>query len=190
MLRRISNKQLFSAKRLEALEHLRRDQVVQTIQQILRESVEGKTINIGDTVVQSSINLLGNMAFGKHMFDPHSTDFQEFKDSFWKLTVLGGAPNLVDYFPFLQWLDPQGVAHNTRIYMKRIYNILDKFIEDRLATRSETMDGSDGPKDLLDALLDMRSHEFTLTDIRGYLTDIFGAGSDTTAKTIEWAVGI
>jgi len=188
MLRRISNTELFSAKRLEALEHLRRDQVVQTIQQILHESMEGKTINIGDTVVQSSINLLGNMAFGKHMFDPHSPDFQEFKDSFWKLTVLGGAPNLVDYFPFLQWLDPQGVAHNTRIYLKRVYGILDKFIEDRLATMDKGRDGTDGPKDLLDALLDMRSHEFTLTDIRGYLTDIFAAGSDTTAKTIEWAM--
>jgi hypothetical protein len=170
MLRRISNTELFSAKRLEALEHLRRDEVVRTIQQILHESMKGKTINIGDTVVQSSISLLGNMAFGKHMFDPHSPDFQEFKDNFWKLAVSGGAPNLADYFPFLQWLDPQGVAHNTRIYLKRVYDILDKFIEERLATRGKTMDGSDGPKDLLDALLDMRSHEFTLTDIRGYLT--------------------
>jgi len=188
MLRRISNTELFSAKRLEALEHLRRDQVVRTIQQILDQSIKGKTINIGDTVVQSSINLLGNMAFGKHMFDPHSPDFQEFKDSLWKMMVLGGAPNLVDFFPFLQWLDPQGVGHNTRIYLKRVYDILDKFIEDRLATTNKGRDGSDGPKDLLDALLDMRSHEFTLTDIRGYLTDIFGAGSDTTAKTIEWAM--
>jgi len=80
------------------------------------------------------------------------------------------------------------VGHNTRIYLKRVYDILDKFIEDRLATTNKGRDGSDGPKDLLDALLDMRSHEFTLTDIRGYLTDIFGAGSDTTAKTIEWAM--
>jgi len=34
----------------------------------------------------------------------------------------------------------------------------------------------------------MRSDEFTVTDIRGYLSDIFGAGSDTTTATIEWAM--
>lgn len=188
MLRRISNTELFSAKRLQALQHLRRDQVLRTIQQTLEEGMKGKSINIGDTVVQSSINLLGNMAFGKDMFDPHSPAFQEFKDSLWKLAAVGGAPNLVDYFPFLQRLDPQGRAREMRIYLERIYGFLDKFIEDRLATRGKTMDESDAPRDLLDALMDMRSHEFTVTDIRAYLFDIFGAGSDTTAKTMEWAM--
>jgi len=34
----------------------------------------------------------------------------------------------------------------------------------------------------------MRSDEFTVTDVRGYLNDMFQAGSDTTALTIEWAM--
>jgi len=72
--------------------------------------------------------------------------------------------------------------------MERLFGIIDKFIEDRLAKRSKTMDGNDGPKDLLDALLDMRSDEFTFTDIKVYLTDIIVAGTDTTAKTMEWAM--
>jgi len=188
MLRRISNTELFSAKRLEALEHYRRDQIFRTIQWVLRESMKGGSINIRETVVQSTINLLGNMTFGKDMFDPHSPAFQDFKDSLWKLGLNGGSPNLADYFPCLQLLDPQGVARKTRIYMKRSYAIFDQFIENRLATRGKTVDGIDGPKDLLDALLEMRSDEFTLTHIRGYLIDIFLAGTDTTAKTIEWAM--
>jgi hypothetical protein len=43
-------------------------------------------------------------------------------------------------------------------------------MEDRLDKRSKMMDGNDGPKDLLDVLLDMRGDELTLIDIRGYLT--------------------
>ena len=48
---------------------------------------------------------------------------------------------------------------------------MDKFIEDRLEKRGKNNDRSDdGKKDLLDVLLDMRSDEFTLTNIRGYLS--------------------
>ena len=48
MLRRISHTELFSVKKLESLQHLRRDQVFQTIQQILQEAIKGKSINIGE----------------------------------------------------------------------------------------------------------------------------------------------
>lgn len=123
-------------------------------------------------MVHSTLSLLGNMAFGKDMFDPHSPAFQEFKDGIGKFAAHATAPNLADSLPFLQRLDPQGVVRNTTIHMKRVFGILDKFIEDRLAKRSKTMDSNDGPKDLLDALLDMRSDEFTLTNIRVYLSVI------------------
>ena len=121
-------------------------------------------------MVQFGFNLVGNIAFSKDMFDTLSPALQEFKDSIWKMMVNVGAPNLADYFFFLQRLDPQGIVRNTTIYMERVFFILDKFIEDRLAKRDKTVDGNDDPKDLLDALLDMRSDEFTLTDIRGYLS--------------------
>ena len=75
MLRRISNTEHFNVKRLEALQYLRRDQVFRTIQNILQQSIKGKSLNIADTMVHSAINLLGNMAFGKYMFDPQYQSF-------------------------------------------------------------------------------------------------------------------
>ena len=59
---------------------------------------------------------------------------------------------------------------NAGICLKKVYDVIDKFMEDRLATRSgETSDRSYSEKDLLDVLLDMRSDEFSLTHTRGYL---------------------
>eukprot|EP00253_Pinus_taeda_P000359 PITA_00359 len=190
MLRRISNTELFSVKRLEALQYLRRDQVNGMIHQIFEESVKGsQCVNIGHTVFHSAFNLLSNMAFGTYMFDPHSGESGELKEAITKLMLLHTTPNLGDYFPFLQFLDLQGVFHQAVICRKKVHDIIDKFIEDRLATRGKSSDRSDdGKKDLLDVLLDMRSGEFTVTDIRGYLQDIFQAGSDTTSSTIEWAM--
>lgn len=62
------------------------------------------------------------------------------------------------------------------------------FIEGRLATKATTTDRGDAPEDLLDALLEMRSDVFTPTDTKSYLADIFGAGTDTTANTMEWSM--
>lgn len=188
LLRRISHTELFSVQKLEALQYLRRDQVFRTIQQILQESMQGKSVNIADTMLNSAANLLGNMIFGKDIFDHQSQAFRDFKDSAWEVATTAGAPNLADYFPFLRWLDPQGVARHMTFYLGRELGIIEKFIAGRLARKGKTKDGSHGPEDLLDALLDMRSDEFTLADVKCYLMDIFGPGSDATAKTMEWAM--
>lgn len=190
MLRRVSINELFSVKRLEALQHVRRDQVNRMIHQIFEDAVKGKCVDIGHTAFQSSFNLLGRMVFGKDVFDPQfARASQELKDALSKVMVLYATPNLADIFPCLQFLDPQGVYRNTEINFKKMYDVIDKFIEDRLVTRSdESRDRSYSEKDMLDVLLEMRSDEFNLDHIRGYLTDIFTAGSDTTATTIEWAM--
>jgi len=43
--------------------------------------------------------------------------------------VLYATPNLAEFSPFLQLLDPQGVYRNTEIYFKKMYDIIDKFID-------------------------------------------------------------
>eukprot|EP00253_Pinus_taeda_P024720 PITA_24720 len=190
MLRRISNTELFSVKRLEALQDLRRDQAHRMVHQIFEDPRKGSgCVNIGHIAFHSAFNLIGNMAFGKDMFDSNLRASEDLKDAISKMMVLLTAPNLADYFPCLRFLDLQGVYRNTVICRKKSYDVMDKFIEDRLAKRSKNSHRSDhSEKDLLDVLLDMRNDEFTLIDIRGYLNDIFVAGSDTTAETIEWAM--
>jgi hypothetical protein len=56
-------------------------------------------------MVHSTVNLLGNMAFGKDMFDPHSPAFQEFKDSISKMMVLQELPIWRTISPFFSgWI--------------------------------------------------------------------------------------
>lgn len=191
MLRRVSNTELFSVKRLEALQHLRRDQVNRMILHISKDAMKGRCVEIAHTAFHSSFNLLGNMVFGKDVFGPQFfAASQELKDAIARVTKLHATPNMADFFPFLQCLDLQGVKRNMEINLKKMYDVMDIFIGDRLDRRrsGESSDKSDSEKDLLDVLLDMRSQEFSLANIRGYLTDIIGAGSDTTATTIEWAM--
>eukprot|EP00253_Pinus_taeda_P036685 PITA_36685 len=199
MLRRISTTELFYVRKIEALQHLRKKQVYQSIRLIFEDAMKGKCVNIGHTAFNITANLLGNMIFGTDMSDPDSCVSQVLQESIAKLLELHAVTNLADSFPFLQWFhwDPQDISRSTAIHRRKVYAILEKFIEDHLTARGKGTDGSDSEKDLLDALLDIRSDEFTVNGIKVYLIvslslsqipEILGAGTDTSATTIEWAM--
>eukprot|EP01018_Ginkgo_biloba_P018190 Gb_34291 [translate_table: standard] len=196
MLRRICNTELFSAKRLEALQHLRRDQVFRMVGLIYEDHLNGKSVSIGHTVFLTGVNLLGNMIFSQNMFGRDSEAGEEFKEAVAQLMELGGVANLADFFPWLRFLDPQGVSRGTTKYLKFIFGLFEKFIKERLASRQNGSYGSGGAheKDLLDVLLDSRSDgggdnvKFTEKEMTRFVYDMFVAGSETTSTTIEWAM--
>eukprot|EP00253_Pinus_taeda_P003497 PITA_03497 len=194
MLRRFCNTELFNVKRLEALQHLRRDQVFSTIQSIFEDSIKKtKGVNIGHTAFLTSLNLLGNLIFSQNMFGRDSQAAEEFKEMVTKLMVVGGKPNLVDFFPFLRILDPQGVTRDATKYMSIVFGLLDRSVELRIQKKKEsgTEHRSGKAKDFLDILLDYRSESgetLTKKDIIPFLSDLFIAGSETTSSTVEWAI--
>lgn len=193
MLRKFCNTELFNVKRLEALQHLRRNQVFSTLQSIFEDSTKAKGVNIGHTVFLTSLNLLGNLIFSQNMFGRDSQAAEDFKETVTKLMVIGGKPNLVDYFPFLRILDPQGVSRDITKNIGIIFGLLDRSVEARIQSRIEgrTDHSSGKEKDFLDILLEYRSESgetFTKKDIVAFLYDMFVAGSETSSSTIEWAM--
>ena len=106
-LRRICAAELFTAKRLEALHHLRRVQVSSMVRAIYKS--KSSPVDIGHAAFLVSLNLLGNMIFSKDMFQwDKMEESQEFKEALTQMLVIGGKPSLADFFPFLRALDPRG----------------------------------------------------------------------------------
>ncbi|XP_059078186.1 sugiol synthase-like [Cryptomeria japonica] len=112
-LRRIATTELFSTSRLQALQHLRRDQ---------------------------GLNLMSSAIFSKNFFDPNNPDSAELRNTFTESLRLAGIPNLADFYPFLRFLDPQGVSRGVTVHNKRLHKLLDVFIQDRLAARRRGVD--------------------------------------------------
>ncbi|GLJ32322.1 hypothetical protein SUGI_0650480 [Cryptomeria japonica] len=185
-LRRISTVELFGPKRLEALQHLRRDQVFRTTRLIFED--RGKVVDIGRTVFCTSLNLLGNMIFSTNVFDPQNPASAGIKDTMGGISKVSGIPNLVDFFPFLQFLDPQGVSREITRLLKAMYDFSDAYIQKKLATTSQSVERNDSEKDFLDVLLDSRSDDFTFVHIQALIVELFVSGTDTTTTTIEWAM--
>ncbi|CAI9271567.1 unnamed protein product [Lactuca saligna] len=188
-LRRMTNEYLFCVQQLDASEFLRRVKVQELVNHVNQCCREEKALNIGECAFTTSLNILSNFMFSMDLaqYDPKST--QEFQDLVLQVMQAGAKPGLPDLFPILQSLDPLELIWPENVYAKKMVNIFDKIINERLKTRSTTVsDGVSTEKnDVLDLLLNQKSN-ITQNDMRHLFLTLFVAGTDTTSSTLEWAM--
>ncbi|CAK9185438.1 unnamed protein product [Ilex paraguariensis] len=122
-LRKIMNSNIFSGNRLDANQHLRRTKVEELISYCRRSSQRGDAVDIGRAAFRTSLNLLSNTIFSKDMTEPLQDTAKEFKDLVWNIMVEVGKPNLVDFFPLLRKIDPQGIRRRLTGYFEKVLKV-------------------------------------------------------------------
>ncbi|KAF9592391.1 hypothetical protein IFM89_014642 [Coptis chinensis] len=117
----------------------------------------------------------------------------EFFTSIAKAIELGGRPNIADFFPFLRWLDPQGIKRKMRCDMAYTHKFAYGFVEERILERKNGKKNT--KKDFLDVLLDFQGNQrdgepenISEKNIGIMILELFAASTDTTTSTIEWAL--
>ncbi|XP_022858342.1 geraniol 8-hydroxylase-like [Olea europaea var. sylvestris] len=187
-LRKILNSNMFSGNRLDANQHLRVRKVQELITYCRKNSQAGEAVDIGRAAFRTSLNLLSNTIFSKDLTDPFSDSAKEFKDLVWNVMVEAGKPNLVDFFPVLEKLDPLGIRRRMTIHFGKIIELFGGLINERLKRR---MSDNSKNSDVLDVLLDTSQEnpeEIDRVHIERLCLDLFVAGTDTTSSTLEWAM--
>ncbi|KAH9657552.1 cytochrome P450 family 76 subfamily C polypeptide 7 [Citrus sinensis] len=110
----------------------------------------------------------------------------------WGIMEEAGKPNLSDHFPLLKMLDLQGIRRRNTLYAGKMFEVLDRLIDQRLKQRQEHgCSISIEPKDMLHTLLNIiqdKSVEIDIKHIKHLFADLFIAGNDTTSITMEWAM--
>ena len=159
-MRKICNTQLLSHKNLDASQDVRRKKVQQLLSDIHQSSQIGEAVDIGTLGFKTTINLLSNTIFSVGLI--RSTGAAgEFKDLVTNITNLVGTPNLADFFPVLKMIDPQGINRRQAKNVRKVLDIFDQLINQRLKLREGK--GFDSQNDMLDALLTI-SEDNKLTD--------------------------
>nr|XP_043615354.1 cytochrome P450 76T24-like [Erigeron canadensis] len=194
-LRRITREYLFSGQCLDATQQLRMEKVHELLDHVSQCCINEKAVNIGGAAFTTTINILSNLIFSMDLCQYVSSETQEFKDAVWGVMEVGGKPNLVDYFPILEPLDPQGLRRQGHVYFQKLYGIFDRIIDQRLETRASSSayeSGKSTKSDVLDLLLNLINvkdeSNFSRTGLTHLLGDLFIAGVDTTSTTFEWAM--
>ncbi|KAL8097088.1 hypothetical protein AgCh_030259 [Apium graveolens] len=190
-LRKIMSSYIFAANRLDKNQHLRSRKVHELVRFCEKCCQSGEPVDIGRAAFLTSLNLLSNTIFSKDMIDSYENlEAKEFRDLVWNIMVEAGKPNLVDYFPILRWIDPQGIRRRMTGHFEKLIKLFDGVLKERLELRrmGKASDNT-STTDVLEELLKMlQTDEIDEAQIHNLFIDLFVAGTDTTSSTVEWAM--
>ncbi|GJN27264.1 hypothetical protein PR202_gb15270 [Eleusine coracana subsp. coracana] len=187
--RRACLSELLGAPRVRGFRGVREDEAAALVDAIADEArTTGSPVNLSEKLVAASNRIVRRVAFGDD-----SEAGVEVRAVLEETQRLLGAFFVADYVPWLGWLD---VLRGLR---RRLERDLDAFyervIDEHIDKRGEiSKKEEDEEEDLVDVLLDLHgdpAHRNTFSSrdhIKGILTDMLIAGTDTSAATVEWTM--
>ncbi|CAL4999252.1 unnamed protein product [Urochloa decumbens] len=142
-----------------------------------------EAVDVGTAVYGGVLNLVSCALFSADVVDVGAASAQGLRELVEEIVGAIAKPNVSDMFPFLRPLDLQGWRRWTARRFHKVFRVLDDIVDARLAA------DDDAHGDFLDALLELVSAgKMARNDVTAIMFDVFAAGSDTIAITVEWAI--
>ncbi|XP_062010358.1 desmethyl-deoxy-podophyllotoxin synthase-like [Rosa rugosa] len=186
-MRKVCVLKLFNTKRVQSFRSIREEEVLNFIESIHSSSSKGLTpINFSEKISSLTNGIVSRAALGQKCKDE-----KEFTSWLEEATQLAAGFDIPDLFPSLRFL---GYVTGTIPKMKKMRNKLEKILERIINDHKIKNQGNEVNKpeeDFVDVLLKLQESkelEVTTDQIKDVIMDIFSAGSETTATTIEWAM--
>nr|BAM68816.1 putative cytochrome P450 monooxygenase CYP71AV1 [Artemisia schmidtiana] len=180
-VRKLCTLELLSAKKVKSYKSLREEECWNLVQEI-KASGSGRPVNLSENIFKLIATILCRAAFGKGIKDQKA-----FTENMKEMSKETGGFDVADIFPskkFLHHLSGKR-ARLTSIH-KKLDNVINNVVAEHTVKASSKTEET-----LLDVLLRLKdSAEFQLTadNVKAIIMDMFVAGTDTSAVTIEWAI--
>ncbi|KAJ8771502.1 hypothetical protein K2173_026679 [Erythroxylum novogranatense] len=175
-LRTLCRNELFSAKAIESQAILREKKVAELVEFLgVRE---GKVVNIGEAVFAIVFNILGNLFVSRDIISIEDKGAGHgLKCLIWKIMEIGATPYLPDYFPIWDIQDQKRK-------LSKLIKEMSATWESEIKERREIQVQDSSKADFLDVFI---ANGFDDQKISWLFLEMFGAGTDTTTVTVEWA---
>nr|X2JI34.1 RecName: Full=Germacrene A hydroxylase; AltName: Full=Germacrene A oxidase; Short=TpGAO [Tanacetum parthenium]AHN62855.1 germacrene A oxidase [Tanacetum parthenium] len=180
-LRKLCTLELLSVKKVKSFQSLREEECWNLVQEI-KASGSGRPVNLSENIFKLIATILSRAAFGKGIKDQ-----KEFTEIVKEILRQTGGFDVADIFPSKKFLHH---LSGKRARLTSIHQKLDNLINNLVAEHT-VKTSSKTNETLLDVLLRLKdSAEFPLTadNVKAIILDMFGAGTDTSSATIEWAI--
>ncbi|KAL1828426.1 hypothetical protein DCAR_0207639 [Daucus carota subsp. sativus] len=187
-LRKVLATYLTNTQKLDTLRDLRHKVVQEMVQHLKEVSGKGEAADIVKLGFATAVNQISNTCFSVNVADYKTQDVKGFQNAVKSVMEVDIKFNVADYFPLLRALDPQGLRGKAKDAYGYLEQLCDKFIVERLKQRQSK---AQKHGDLLDCFLDFSQEnesEFSLKHVQVLLVELFLAGTETTANTVEWAL--
>lgn len=187
-VRKIATLELFTIQRVNSFRPIREEEVGLMIQSIASEASGGASVNISNKLFHLAFDLTT-----RAVFNQKGKDQEAFKALYSDMTKVLSGFAIEDLYPSLKLLHSVGgMKRKLKQMVEESNRILDPIIDEH---KSNVGRQSKQEEDLVDVLLkfhkdDPNDTEFSLTtnNIKAIILEIFGAGSDTSSTTVEWAM--
>ena len=156
-LRRLMTMEMLITKRINETAGARRKCVDDMLSWIEEEALKvegaGRGIHVAHFVFLATFNMLGNQMLSRDLLQPGSKEGSEFFEAMVRVMQWSGHPNFADFFPWLRWMDPQGLRKKAERDLGIAMKIASGLVQERMK-REPTAE--DDKKDFLDVLLDFQ----------------------------------
>ncbi|XP_057974555.1 6,7,8-trihydroxycoumarin synthase-like [Malania oleifera] len=183
---------LFSTKRVQSFRPVHEEEVRAIINKISTFSSPKQEVNMSEMLMSLSNDIICRIAFGKR-YEGKGVDGCG-RNSFHKLLneaeALASSIFVSDYFSFMGWVDKlTGLCGRVDKNFRELDLIFQEIIDEHLDPKRLRFE----QEDIVDILLQLRSDQLFTSDltfdqIKALITDVFIAGTDTSAGTIIWAM--
>ncbi|KAK1412918.1 hypothetical protein QVD17_34522 [Tagetes erecta] len=189
-MKKIVMSQLLNGSTLDSLHFVRQDEVNRFITSLSQTAKEKKAVDVSGELVKMTSNVISRMIMNERCSDNES-EAQDVRKLVAEINEMTGKFNLSDYIWLFKHLDLQGFAKKLKDIRRRFDSFVDKIIEEHEEARKH--ETRSHVKDLLSILLDIAEDdsmeiELTKDNIKALILNMFTAGTDTSALTIEWAL--
>ncbi|CAL0306940.1 unnamed protein product [Lupinus luteus] len=186
-MRKICTLELLSAKRVQSFSFIREDEVDKLIKSI--HLSQGSPFNLSKRLFSLVSTIVSRAVFGKK-----SEHEDELISLLQKGVELTGGMDVADFFPSLK---PIHFITGMKGKLESVHKKLDMMLENIIMEHHEKMTSSKHGKgeaeNIVDVLLRVKENgsldvPVTNDNIKAVIWDIFGAGTDTSSTSIEWAM--
>ncbi|KAK1317084.1 Isoflavone 2'-hydroxylase [Acorus calamus] len=160
-----------------------------------RSSIDGgfTKAEIKSVSIDLTFNMVMEMISGKKYHGEGATVSREEAEEFRETFRLVGTSNLEDFMPVLNWMRFMGLEKRLSRLQKRRDAFLEGMIEEHRLKRktSDASEGVEKRETIIDVMLTLQESDaeyYTDEIIKGVISNLLSAGTDTTAVTMEWAL--
>lgn len=162
---------------------------------VLKRAEAKEAVDVGGELMRLANDVMSRMLLRTRCSDTEN-EADDVRKLVKELNTLGAKFNLSDSIWFCKNFDLQGFEKKLKDARDRYDAMMERIMrehEDARKRKKETGDEGDTVKDLLDILLDIYEDEnaekrLTRENIKAFIMNIFGAGTDTSSIAVEWGL--
>ncbi|KAK9055467.1 hypothetical protein SSX86_026550 [Deinandra increscens subsp. villosa] len=189
-MKKLVMSELLNGKTLDLLFPVRRDEVNRFIKLLSQKSTLGKPVDVKDELLKLTNNMISRMLMSERCSEEEN-EASDMRKLVTEISKITGELNLSDYIWFLKNFDLQGYGKRVKEIHPRFNKLIERIITEHENERRNKK--KDEARDLLDILLkisedDTMEMKVTKDNIKAFILNLFIAGTDTSALTIEWGL--